>query len=419
MVSLVLFCAAGGARSAAGGGEEGAREYLRLVGIGDETLGRFVDGRPLSEDDTESLLSVLYQLRRLDRVSLERWTDRQQGIESVVADPDTYRGCFVLVVGHVVGVTPVAVPAASIDRFGMPQYFVCQLRVPGKGSTATVVTPSVPRAWLDGQPLDEPARARGLFVKLEGDSAEKPRPVLIAPHIGWYPREFDAARGISFGMAELGKLGMDIGQWDDVRNRETITARQREPFYQLLAAVDRLSPDALMALARKNLRQGEKAWLDEEQTLERELEQRTGSRQQEGTSERAESASLRDLRSHLATVRRALEAARQGRSSVVPLFNEPDQQFGAIVSLEGTVRRVAKVYVQGDARGHGTSDIEERFGFDHYYELDLFTDDSGPNPLIVCVRRLPAGFPTGPKLNEPVRVAAFFFKTWAFTADRR
>jgi len=382
-------------------------------------LGRFVDGRPLDDDDTESLLSVLYQIRRLDRVSIERWVRHSPDIASLVADAGAYRGRFMRIAGHVAGITRVPVPAAWRDRFGMGHYFVCRLPVADTPITATVVTPRVPRAWLDGRPLDEPAQACGLFVKLASDSADRPSPVLIAPHIGWYPRKVDAARGVRFGMAELGKLGMDIGLWDDVHNREPITARQREPFYQLLAAAGRVSPEALMGLARKHLKQAKQSWLAEELTLAKQRRRRTGQRSGDAASRSAASASLRDLRNRLATVGRNLAAARQGRASVVPLFNRPDEQFGTLVLLEGTVRRAAKVYVRGSPQGHGKSDIETRFGFDHYYELDLFTEDSGPNPLVVCVRQLPARFPTGPKLNEPVRVAAFFFKTWAFMADRR
>jgi len=299
-------------------------------------LGRFVDGRPLSDDDTESLLSVLYQIRRLDRVAIGRWARCSPGIASLVADPGVYRGRFLRIEGHVIGITGVPVPAAWRARFGMRRYFVCRLRVPGKQITAMVVTPRLPRAWRDGRPLDEPARARGLFLKRANDSTDRPSPVLIAAHIGWYPRKVDAARGVRFGMAELGKLGMDAGLWDDVHNREAITARQREPFYQLLAAAGRLSPEALMALARKQLEQAKQTCLAKELTLAKEVKQRAEKRP-------GNAASLRDLRSHLATVRRDLAAARQGRSSVVPLFNRPDEQFGTLVLLEGTVRRAAKV----------------------------------------------------------------------------
>lgn len=408
-----------GAESVGGGPSGGIREYLDLVGIGDEVLDRFADGRPLGERETEPLLSVLYQLRRLDRVSLQRWTERPAESGAIHAEGDRYRHHLLLIRGRVVDVAEHGVTGRWSGRFGMRQYYTCRMRLEGTSVTATVVTPRVPHAWLDGRPLDEPAGARGLLLKFEQRGPKHSSPVFAAPRIAWYPRHVDALRGVNFGMATLGRFGMDVGLWDDVTNRAALTSRQREPFYQLLATVGRAPNDTWLALAREHLERSVHTWLAEAQSLERSLRRQSRDRSGRPATGPRQNRSLDDLRRRLAAVRRQLEMARKGRSSVVPLFNDPDHQFGQIVLLEGTVRRAALVEVSGDAEGRGRSDIEIRFGFDHYYELDLFTDDSGPNPLIVCVRELPDGFPIGPKLNEPVRMAAFFFKTWAFRSDQR
>jgi hypothetical protein len=96
---------------------------------------------------------------------------------------------------------------------------------------------------------------------------------------------------------------------------------------------------------------------------------------------------------------------------VVPLFNEPYTQKGRLVALSGTVRRIIPVQVDNE-------DLVRRFGFDRYYEVSLFTEDSQSNPLVFCVRELPQGMPTGegPRYGEYVTVAGFFFKTWAYRA---
>ena len=109
--------------------------------------------------------------------------------------------------------------------------------------------------------------------------------------------------------------------------------------------------------------------------------------------------------------------AAKGLFSVAPLFNEPANQVGELVLLEGTVRRVTRVDV-GKTSDGAASDVARRFGIDHYYELDLFTDDSQNNPIVVCVRELPPGFPVGDGLHEPVRVAGLFFKSWSFESRR-
>jgi hypothetical protein len=103
-----------------------------------------------------------------------------------------------------------------------------------------------------------------------------------------------------------------------------------------------------------------------------------------------------------------LEQSGAASSSVVPLFNDPKEQRGRLVMLEGTARRVVRVAVDAETAA--------RFGFDHYYNLFLVTDDSQGNPLVFCVRWLPEGMPLGdgPGYGERVRVAGFFLKSWAY-----
>jgi hypothetical protein len=94
-------------------------------------------------------------------------------------------------------------------------------------------------------------------------------------------------------------------------------------------------------------------------------------------------------------------------TKVEPLFNQPQTQHGRLVKLTGTARRAVRVLV--DDR-----DIVARFGIDHYYEVDIFTEDSQANPLTFCVRELPKGFPNGAEISEPVRIAGFFLKKWGY-----
>jgi len=104
-----------------------------------------------------------------------------------------------------------------------------------------------------------------------------------------------------------------------------------------------------------------------------------------------------------------LNAEAGSIASVVPLFNDAPGQRGKLFKLTGWVRRAVRIAVDD-------ADLRARFGFDHYFELALFTEDSQDNPIICCVRRLPAGMPTGdgPQYGEQVLVCGFFFKTWAY-----
>ncbi len=158
----------------------------------------------------------------------------------------------------------------------------------------------------------------------------------------------------------LGQLGVDVGLLDELTDQRPLRLGERESFYQVLAAMERTTAEELVRRAEEEL-------------------------------------------------------ARRGQDhfSVVPLFLEPESVRGGLVLLEGTVRRAVAVRI-------GDAEIVERFGFDHYWELSLYTADSGGNPLTVCVRSLPPGMPPGdgPHYAEPVRVAAFFLKTWAFRSGR-
>ena len=92
---------------------------------------------------------------------------------------------------------------------------------------------------------------------------------------------------------------------------------------------------------------------------------------------------------------------------VEPLFNNPHHQHGKLVALTGTARQALPVRVDD-------ADIVARFGIDHYYEIEMFTEDSQGNPLTFCVRELPKGFPEGSNIHEPVRIVGFFLKKWSY-----
>lgn len=94
-------------------------------------------------------------------------------------------------------------------------------------------------------------------------------------------------------------------------------------------------------------------------------------------------------------------------TAVAPLFNEPAKERGKQVVIEGNARRAVKINLADET-------LVERFGLDHYFELEVFTDDSQGSPLVACVRRLPADFPLGDAIYERVRVGGFFFKVWAY-----
>jgi hypothetical protein len=181
---------------------------------------------------------------------------------------------------------------------------------------------------------------------------------------------------------------MDVGLLDSIAGRGRIRAVEGEAFYQMLRVAGQMESTKLVRLAEENLKTVQQSW-------QREFDAATDNAQ-------------RNL------AREVLSRTAEGRYSVAPLFNVPEAQIGELVVVDGTARSVARVEARSQADGSRTSDLARRFGIDHYYELEVFTDDSQNYPLVFCVRELPAGFPSGGAIHVPVRVAGFFFKDWLY-----
>jgi hypothetical protein len=342
------------------------RGLLELWGVDRSHFDGLTDGVPWQEGEDELLLKVLYRLERIGIAQFEDWSKGDPEPEKLGADPDSSRGEVFHVRGRV-SLVEVHRPVAEVrERFELDEYYQCRFRLGEEAQEAIVFARTIPDAWGRGEPMNERAGALAAFLKMAGDGQTGPLPVFVASRIAWYPNTL------------LGDLGMDVGLLDDlgpdpsefqadttgesgsgIGVRELrFTGRDTEPFYQMLAAVGRADPNRLLGEARKELK-----------------------------------------------------ATGQEHFSVVPLFNEPYAQKGRLVLLSGTARRVLPVQVT-------SPDLARRFGFDRYFEIALFTEDSQSNPLIFCVRELPEGMPTGegPRYGEYLTVAGFFYKTWAYRA---
>jgi hypothetical protein len=132
----------------------------------------------------------------------------------------------------------------------------------------------------------------------------------------------------------------------------------------------------------------------------------------------------------LAAVGRARpDALEQQPSRAVPiaaLLTEPDSLRGRIFRLSGGLRRITRIEVTD-------AELAERFGIDHYFELDVFVslgDEvirlgepragrdvptfSNRYPVTVCVRSLPPGLRPGLDQREDIEMQAVFARLWVF-----
>ena len=329
------------------------RDLLRGHGIDDDQFANLTDGQPVGGDETETLRRIIYWMRDFPAIDVENWARAELNLAELAENPDPDRGQIFAFSGRVTLAEVRPLEAKEASRFEMKQYYRCRLLLDGR-QPAVVYSQNVPKAWPKNKPIDQPVGAFGLFLKFGEKENDRAVPVFVAPRIAWYPDTM------------LGNLGMDVGLLEDLQNKHALGDRDREPFYQMLAAVGRTKPGQL----------------------------------------------LRDADQLLAKAPKEQKRADGKEFSVAPLFNKPDQQRGRLVVLTGNARRVVRIRVDDP-------DVVTRFKIDHYYEMAIYTDDSQDNPIFFCVRELPKGMPTGdgPDFGVHVRVAGFFFKSWGYRSD--
>ncbi len=382
------------------------RDILSLAGWNVERLDAFDDGAEFSATQRQHSLELLRRLRSFDSASLADWTHDGLWYFDVMRQPDDYRGQLIRLEGKVTKVTRHELSADDAQRLEMPEYYECEFFLDAQRGTATVLTTRVPKAWLNAASVDEPASASALYLKRLGNAESSPS-VWLAKEVAWHPSKslepdaelfgpdivelFGKKGDPRFGISVLGNLGVDVGLLDGIQGRGRIRAEEREIFYQMMRAVGQFAPSVYVDIAQATLPAVRKHW---EQALTVEIDAK---------------------RRALAKV--AASRAAEGRYSVAPLFNEPESQIGRLIVVDGRARRIVRVEL-GEKLGGGQNDVARRFGINHYYEMEVFTDDSQNYPLIFCVRKIPDDFPKGGMIDVPVRVAGFFFKDWLYRTRR-
>jgi hypothetical protein len=223
------------------------------------------------------------------------------------------------------------------------------------GLEVDVIADHVPRAWPRGRPCDEPATAVGLPLvegACPGIDATGPPPAAALV--------LAATRVAWHPPTPLGSLGMDYGLFDSVADGQRLVAGDTEAFYAAVAAVGRAAPDEI-----------------------------------------------------------ATAAGPPG--DVVPLIDPARRWFashrGDPYTVTGVARRATRIEIDEPWR-------RAQLGTDHYWELFVFVDTplieingrvQDDYPVVCCVRTLPRGMPTGPRIGERVRVSGFAFKRYGYS----
>jgi hypothetical protein len=351
------------------------QELLNLAGWDAERFAKLQQGQRLSDATRTELIELIWRLRTFDAPQLAIWA---QGLPTKTDGLQTSdAGVLGSLKGRVTNVTRHELPADLASRFEMPAYYECEMTGTDVGP-ATILTARVPQAWLKMNSLDEPAAASAVLVDVRSDNKDSPHGIFVSREIAWHPVEPNLPF-VSVGKSILGGLGLDVGLFDGVRQRTSIAASEAELFYKLLGVVGGIGTNQLDRIARQQLPFIAQRWANQAQM-------------QKSSGDPARVQLAREVE----------DRAAKARYSVAPLFNDAANQVGELVALEGIVRRVTPI----------------SFRNFHYFEIDLFTDDSQNNPIVFVVRELPPGMPIGDGLHVPVRIAGFFFKSWSFQSRR-
>lgn len=353
-----------------------AREFFELIDFGDSYLQMFLDGQPLEDGEQEAVIRALTRIRRLQPHRITRWLELETPWEDLGKAPQDHRLDIFLLTGTVEAVREMTVPNEAVESVGLATYYEVDatLDTPMGAVLGTIVVEDIPHPWkvtlnpvknLTGAPIS----CAGVFLKPFKADDDRQGFVFATPKISWHPTEPNSDLGVTVDQVRLAEQGMDIGELSHIKDRAKFEGLEREPFYQMMAAVKRIP-----------------------------LNQHTPA---------------------TGTVSQYLTEPKEG------LMVSPQNYRARFMRLTGVCRRITKIEVDDE-------DIQQRLGIGHYYELAIFVPIANPivsqragdestrkqftndYPVLVCVPELPPGLAVGKDMHQSVAVFGPFFKLWAY-----
>ncbi|PQO26734.1 hypothetical protein C5Y96_19820 [Blastopirellula marina] len=354
-----------------------ARDFFALIDFGDSYLQMFLDGQPLEDGEQEAVIRALTRIRRLQPHRITRWLKLETPWQDLEKDPQKHRLEIYLLTGNVEAVREITIPKEAVASVGLAAYYEVDalLDTPTGKAFGTIVVEDIPHSWKvtlnpEKNIAGAPISCAGVFLKPFKTDEGRQGFVFATPKISWHPSEPNQDLGVTADQVLLAEQGMDIGELSRVKDRVKFEGLEREPFYQMMAAVRGVPLDQQKALA--------------------------------------------DL-----SVSQLLTEPKEG------LMVAPADYRARFMRLTGLCRRITKIEVDDE-------DIQQRLGVDHYYELSVFVPIANPivsqragdestrkqfsndYPVLVCVAELPPGLSVGEDLHQSVAVTGAFFKLWAY-----
>jgi hypothetical protein len=343
----------------------GPRQFLELLNIDASQLDRFADRRSLHADEYEPLYRILYRIPRFQRRDLYRWRLRDINWQELEERPENFRVSSLRLTGRVKRIEreELLPESALILEFG--HFYRLAFEADNAPFPVLVCSRWLPMAWKTDEEVNYRAAVDGLFLKLGETDAGDPQLVVACDRVAWHPDAPHGELGITQDHVLLASKGMDIGQLDLVLDRRSITALERECFYQMLDAAKRIDP---------------------------------------------KSQKLPDA----------------GDELLGPMLQKPREMRGRQFALRGQVRRVQEIRVNERDLGERFN-IDHYYQVDMFLPLENQKIKMGEGedaplfesyfPVVFCVAQLPRGMKPDDLVDREARIPAFYFKLWSYETE--
>ena len=204
------------------------QEMLHVLGVDPSHYEMLVDGSAIDAAEDESLLKMIYAVRRFRTLRIHEWLNKRPNLAVLREAPKNHRGDLMLLKGNVTAVEKLEPLPEQVARFELDKYYRCEMTLDADPPvSALIYAAAVPQAWLDPS-TEKPTEGwrsslTGFYLKVGAAD----RLVFVAPRVGWHPRGL------------LGELGIDAGMFDSI-TPGPLSADDREAFYQMLHAMGQL-----------------------------------------------------------------------------------------------------------------------------------------------------------------------------------
>jgi hypothetical protein len=391
-----------------------AEQILEISGIGPSELRFLIDLDPVLGKDVDTIGKLLAVFPKISESDIQRLTKPTANtgsaitLDTLASDVDRYRINFFTIRGRATSVQRQYIIPEAARLFGFNSFFWVTIKATDSNVPIRIATRKLPIAWFpdswkrtakvataateespapqkeqqESFEIDEPIVVDGLLLKTT-DENERLELIMVASRVKWLPSDISSERHVHSSMVLLSQHGFDSGLLDEIRrtNKTALGHKDREAFYQILKI---LQPSPA-----------------------------------------------------LDSIQHVHQQSPPPTPEIVDYFNDTQALQGQFVTIHGDIRQISRIAIVN-------SKMQQRFGSDHYWQLDLSvpigkhrirvkTNDADKDgiifqnrfPLQVCVNHLPPelqqamnqlrqGVDGRKLLREKVTVQGVFFKLWSY-----